>query len=333
MATTSLTDVIIPEIYSKYQQENSTTKTEFINSGILRSNPILQSKANSGGYDINIPFWRDLEDSEPNLSDDTGNSATPQKITASSFKARVSYLNNAWASSDLVGELAGSEPMKRITSRTSEWWKRQLQTKSLAILKGVMLSNVANDSGDMRIDISIEDGDNAVDANKFNSEAFNDALFTMGDRFTDIKTIVMHTVVYQHLKKLDEISFQKPSENREIPYYQGLQVVIDDNMTKIAGSTSGFKYTTILYGNALLGFGSGSPKNPVEVDRSPLLGNGGGTETLIERKTWLIHPFGFNVATDPTGTSFTNAELASAATWNRVMDRKTIPLAFLVTNG
>jgi len=47
----------------------------------------------------------------------------------------------------------------------------------------------------------------------------------------------------------------------------------------------------------------------------------------------MIHPFGYKVVATPDGEGgFTNTELASASTWERVVDRKSVPLAFLVTN-
>ena len=58
-----------------------------------------------------------------------------------------------------------------------------------------------------------------------------------------------------------------------------------------------------------------------------------GVDILIERKSWLLHPFGFAVDATPTGDSFSLTELRAAATWNRVVPRKTVPMAFLKTNG
>ena len=87
-----------------------------------------------------------------------------------------------------------------------------------------------------------------------------------------------------------------------------------------------------MFGAGAFGYGEGMSSVPVEVERNGLQGNGGGVETLIVRKTWLLHPFGFQATGTPAGESFTHAELAEATSFDRVVDRKNVPLAFLITN-
>jgi len=53
---------------------------------------------------------------------------------------------------------------------------------------------------------------------------------------------------------------------------------------------------------------------------------------LWERNTWLLHPLGFQQTGTPAAVSFTQAELALAAQWDRVLDRKLVPMAYLITN-
>jgi hypothetical protein len=120
--------------------------------------------------------------------------------------------------------------------------------------------------------------------------------------------------------------------NLTIPTYMGLRVVVDDGMTVTAGTTSGFKYTSVIFGAGAFGYGVGSPDVPVEVEREAAQGEGGGIETLWIRNTWVLHPFGFQNTGTPASVSFTLAELAGAARWDRVIERKNIPMAFLITN-
>jgi len=112
----------------------------------------------------------------------------------------------------------------------------------------------------------------------------------------------------------------------------GLRVIVDDSMTVTAGSTSGFKYTSVLFGEGAFAYGDGAPLVPVEVERQEAQGNGAGVETLWTRKTWILHPSGYQNTGTPASFSFTPAELAADAAWSRVVERKNVPLAFLVTN-
>ena len=336
MATVQLSDVIVPEVYATYTAVDNPEKTAFFESGVAVRNPMLDTKANEGGDRLNVPFWNDLDpDQEPNLSSDNpAASATPQKVTAGKQIAQMAYLNQPYSSTDLAGEIAGSNPMQRVRNRFGRYWMRQWQRRALAPLEGILADNVANDSGDMVEDISIADGNNAAASNLFSRGAFTNAAFTLGDQFESTSAIAVHSVVYKRMVDNDDIEFIPDSNGRlTIPTFMGRRVIVDDGMPVEAGGTSGFVYTSMLFGEGAIGYGEGSPLNPVETDREPLQGNGGGVDILIERKSWLIHPFGFAVNATPAADSFSLTELRTAATWDRVVPRKTVPLAFLKTNG
>lgn len=336
MAITQLSDAIIPEIYKDYQVENGPEKTRLISAGIIEQNDLLNAKANEGGDTVQIPFWKDLDATqEPNYSDDSETKATPQKVTGAKQIGRVAYLNQGYKDADLVAELAGSDPMKRIASRFNTYWDRQFQRRLVAITQGIMADNVANNGGDMVHDIAIEAGNSATAANKYSRDAFLESVFTMGDSFDSIGAVGVHSVILKQMLKNDDIDFEKDSTGTvDIPTFMGKLVIVDDGLPVIAGGTNGFKYTSVMYGRGVLGYGLGSPSVPMEVERQASEGRGGGTETLWERKTWLLHPFGFQwTESSVSGFSPNLAELKLAANWTRVVDRKNVPMTFLVTNG
>jgi len=337
MALTQLSDVQFDdEVYASYLSEMSVISTSFLNGGIIETNPLLNERANSPSRLTEIPAWKALDSSvEPNYSDDSETPAVPQKILTSLQTARVAHLNEAWKSADLIKEINGAEPMRAIANSTNRYWQEQLQTRVFKSLNGIKADNVANDSGDMVNDIAIEDGDAATAANLISRAAVTATQFTSGDRYDSYGAMAMHSVVYNRLVDNDDIDFIPDSQGTtRIPTYLGLNVIVNDNLQVVAGGTSGFKYTSVFFGGAAIGFGSGMPKNPVEIEREALQGLGGGTETLVERNTWLLHPLGF-AWTDSSvaGASPAWSELEAAANWNRVYERKNIPLAFLVTNG
>ena len=334
MALTQIADVIVPEVYASYESVNSPEKTAFFTSGIVVSNAMLNAKANTGGDTINVPFWKDLDASaEPNLSDDTTNSVTPLKNTTGKQVARIAYLNQWYSAADLTGELAGSDPMMHTRNRFGTYWTRQWQRRLIATCNGILADNVANDSGDMVKDVASESIAGQSATTVFNRGAFTDAVYTLGDMAEELSAIGVHSAVMAQMVKNDDIDYIPDSNGRlTIPTYMGLRVIVDDTLTVTAGTTDGFKYTSVLFGAGAFGYGQGSPRVPVEIDRDAKQGNGGGVESLGERKTWMLHPAGFSDVGTPSGQSYTLAELAAAATWDRIVERKNVPLAFLITN-
>lgn len=345
MATTRLSDAVIPEVYADYQAENTPEKTAFFESGVVVRNEMLDTKAKTGGQEIQIPFWRDLDASvEPNASnDDPADMASPNKLGSGLQKARISYLNQGYSASDLVVELSGSDPMQRIRNRFGTYWQRQWQRRVIASAVGVLADNVANDGGDM-----VFDGSAAL----WSRKAFTSAVFTLGDAFGQLSAIAVHSLAYKQMVDADDIDYIKDSQgNLTIPTFMGQRVIVDDSMPAIsAGDPATITTTAVLFGAGAFGYGEGDPEMPVEIERQARAGNGGSVETLWERKTWILHPFGYQFTGDDitnranlrgrTGADTTVdefspllADLRKAANWNRVVDRKNVPIAFLKIKG
>ncbi len=56
MATTRISDTIIPEVYLTYDAVNSPEKTALFESGVIIKNDLLGNLATEGGETFNIPF-------------------------------------------------------------------------------------------------------------------------------------------------------------------------------------------------------------------------------------------------------------------------------------
>ncbi len=336
MSTTRLTDVIIPEVYLTYEAENDPILSAFVQSGVVVKSPLLDGLATNGGETFNIPFWKDLDSTvEANLSSsDPAVVATAQKILAGKQIGRKVLLNQWYSNADIASELAGDSANQHVRNRFGTYWLRQWQTKIISASNGIMADNVANDSGDMVVDVAVEAIGSQTASTKFSRSNFTSAVFTMGDAGQALSAIAVHSAVYKQMVDSDDIDFIPDSMGKlTIPTYMGLRVIQDDGMTVTAGSTSGFKYTSVIFGAGAFGYGDGNPEVPVETKREGLQGNGGGVEYIGERKTWVMHPFGYQTLTTPSAEGgFTNAELATAGVWDRVVDRKSVPMAFLVTN-
>lgn len=336
MATVQLSDIIDVTVFQDLPAVNSPEKTALFESGIVTRNTLLDSLANQPGKRVELPFWKDLDGSaEVNYStDDPSDIAVPLKVAQGEQVARKAFVNNGWSASNLASELAmGADAMTHIRNRTDSYFMRQWQRRLIASVNGVLADNVANDSGDMVIDVAAEStGAQTVDT-RFSRSNFTAAAFTLGDAFEMTGAIAVHSQVYKQMVDQDDIDFIPDANGRMvIPTYMGKRVIVDDGMPVIAGSTSGFKYVSVLFGESAFGYGVGSPVKPVALQEEEDQGNGAGIQTLWVRNTWLLHPFGFEQTGTPAGESFTLAELGNATSWNRVIERKNVPLAFLITN-
>jgi hypothetical protein len=345
MAVVRLSDAFTYPVYMSYAALNSPEKTALWESGIVASNDLMNSIARGPGKLTEMPFWNDLDATiEPDYTnDDPADFAVPSKITSGNQVARRSFLHKAWSDMDLVQELVGSDPLQQVRNRFGTYWARQWQRRLIATLKGVIADNVANDSGDMGIDIS------AVGDGKFTSAAFTTASFTMGDQTGGFNAIVVHSKIMAVMSASEEIIYVPDSEGRVVvPTYKGARVIMDDNMP-FTGSGADKVYTSVLLGSGafgfggqngqVLGYGEGIPQVAAYVERSELAGSGGGMETIGERKTWVLHPFGFSWIDAPGGGndlvefSPTIADLGVAQHWNRIVDRKQVPMAWIKSKG
>lgn len=349
MAVVRLSDVVIPEVYLGYQALNTPELTAFWQAGLVVRTELMDTIARTGGKQVTLPFWKDLDSSiEPNMSnDDPADMAVPNKVGTGTMTARKAFMNQGFSSMDLIGELSGSEPLQHIRNRFGTYWARQYQRRLIASLKGILADNIANDSGDMVVNISAAAGELA----RFNSTAAIDAAATMGDALdsSGFGAIAVHSAIRTKMVKDQDIIYIPDAQGKlTIQTYKGMRVIVDDALVYSGAAGADRIYMSVLIGTGFFGFGSeigscfaageGVPMMPVEVEREARAGNGGGMETIWERKTTILHPYGWSW-TDPTGgdalTEFSPVltDLAKAAPWNRVVDRKQAPIAFVLSKA
>lgn len=320
MATTQLSDIFIGEYYASLTPVNSPEKTAVFESGIVTRSPVLDAIANGSQGTAEISYWQDLDaDEAPNVSnDDPDDEGAVGKASQSSMTARVLYLNKGYGVADLTAELANSEPMQHIRNRFGTYWTRQWQRYLLGAARGIVASNIANDGGDMVIDAG----------STISAEAFQDAAFTAGDAADQFGAIGVHSAVMAQMVRQNLIEYLRDSEGRIIlSTYLGKPVFMDDSLIYAPG-----QYLSVFFGTGAFGYGEGSPKVPVELERKASGGNGGGAEVLWERKTFILQPAGFSwKGNTKQGESPTAAQYADAANWKREFSRKLVPFAAVIS--
>lgn len=325
---TRIADIIVPEIWTPYMIERTREKSLLMQSGIITQNETFDELARGGGSTVNMPFFSDLTGEDEVLDDN--NALTPGKIEAKQDVGVKHYRGKAWGTNDLAASLAGADPAAAIADLVADWWARRQQAALIATLKGAFASTLML-SEHVR-DISIADGNNAAATNLISSNAAISAFNLLGDELDAVAGMAVHSDIYYELLKQDVIDFEQPSEQGiVIQRYKGRVLVVDDTLPKVPAATSGFTYSTYMFGLGAVAYGEGEPKTPVETDRDSLKGD----DYLINRREFLMHPRGvrWTGAAPQAGKSPSNAELENGAGWERVYERKNVRLIELKTNG
>jgi hypothetical protein len=336
MATVQIADIYNPLVFSAAAQESQIQLNRFIQSGVAVVDPRLTAMANTGGNIGELPFFKPLGTEEPNYStDNPATLSTPAKITSAKMAYRLAAQNKSWSTMDLAVELSLIDPVGAITGRVGQYWATNNEKRLINSIRGLTADNIANDGGDMVFDISVVAGGTIAEANKVDGAAMIDAMQTMGDHAASLGLVAMHSVVYARLQKQQLIDFIRDADNNtQFATYNGKPVVVDDSLVGITYDTNKVYFDTVFFGRGTVALGEGMPMVPSELERKPDAGNGGGEQIIYSRRSDIIHPLGFTfTSASVAGQSATQAELATAANWNRVFERKNIPVAILRSNG
>lgn len=342
MSLVQIVDAIVPEVFNSYDSVMTTEKSALYQSGVIAPNANMAAKLGGGGRLIQTPFWNDLDNTEADIAtDDPEDKSVPAKITSSKHQFIRQVRTKSWSTADLTKELAGSDPAMEIAKKTSSYWGRQIDRSAIATIRGVIADNVANDSSDMVLDITgtggtVVVGGRTVNACTLHDLAFIDAKQLLGDMQSTLAITIMHSVVFSSLVKQNLIAFIPNSQGVDkIPTYLGTRVEVSDMCPADNQGGGNIFYTSYLCGPGVLGWAEKGMPKPIASVRDELGGNGMGIDTLVHRKQYGLHPNGFTFLDASVALEFpTNAELATAGNWNRVLpERKMIPLVVMKTKN
>lgn len=314
MAGTTLSDVIVPELFTKYVVQKTMELSALFNSGIVTNNAEFDRLASEAAPIHNMPFFEDLQGDSENVTE--GTDLTAKKITSNKDVSTTIRRAAMWSATDLSAALAGADPMAAIGNLVAGFWARDMQKELINILNGVFAATTMTNHV---LDVSVEEGAAA----NISASVFIDGLQMLGDAQSQLTAVAMHSAVKSYLKKQNLITTQRDSNSVEFETYQDRRVIVDDGCPY-----SGGVYTTYLFGNGAIAFGNGNPVGFVatEVDRDKKKGS--GVDYLINRRTFILHPRGvqWTNSSRVAVESPTRAELANKANWKRVYEDKAIRL-------
>lgn len=324
MAATTLTDVIVPELFNPYVVNRTMELSDLVQSGIITNNSEFDALASQAAPTVNMPFFEDLTGESEQVIE--GEDLEENKITSNKDVAAILRRAKMWAATDLSAALAGSDPMAAIGTLVAQFWSRDMQKELIAVLNGVFGTIPAGESNtppaetrlaSNLLDISAKSGNAA----NWSGSAFIDAEQLLGDAKAQLTGICMHSATEAYLKKQNLIDTVQPSNDVAFNVYQGKRVIVDDGCP-----ASGGVYTTYLFGDGAVALGNGNPVGfvPTELDRAKRKGS--GVDYLINRKTMILHPRGIawqNAAVAKTeGPS--RVEVADPKNWKPVYEPKQI---------
>lgn len=314
MAGTTLSDVIVPELFTKYVVQKTMELSALFNSGIVTNNAEFDRLASEAAPIHNMPYFEDLQGDSENVTE--GTDLTAKKITSNKDVSTTIRRAAMWSATDLSAALAGADPMAAIGDLVAGFWARDMQKELINILNGVFAATTM--TGHV-LDVSAEEGAAA----NISASVFIDGLQMLGDAQSQLTAVAMHSAVKSYLKKQNLITTQRDSNSVEFETYQDRRVIVDDGCPYSDGV-----YTTYLFGNGAIAFGNGSPVGfvPTEIDRDKKKGS--GVDYLINRRTFILHPRGVQWTNSSRAAveSPTRAELANKANWKRVYEDKAIRL-------
>lgn len=335
MSTVQIADIYEPTTFKQLIQEASVEKNAFIASGVISQDAKLDAMATIGGRTGEMPAYKPMTKDEPNYSSDDNTSfSTPANISDDLQRWRLAAMNKSWSAMDLSRELALADPVTAITDSIGLYWVNNDQARLVQTCLGILADNVAGDSSDMLYSIATDSSDAITDAERISGDAVITASATMGDRQNEFVAIAVHGLVYAHLRKQNLIDYVEASDGKtRFAMYQEMMLIVDDGLPAVAGSNR-ITYTSILFKANAFGQGSGDVENASAMERIESSGDGGGETIIYSRRSMIIHPWGGDfLSGSVAGVSPTLAELALAANWNRIFNRKNLGIAFLQTNG
>ena len=342
---------IATEVFATDVAERQLQNSAIVRSGAVRLDPLFSNAADEAEQ-VRVRSYKPMDRPSTDVpftgSDNLGAAAiTPFKVEQQAEQNHTIHRQGVWAESDLAAELARTDPLGYVRSRVSSYWDDYLQSIIHAQIKGVIADNVANDSADMIHDISGAANTAASGTTKFGKSAFLAALQSRGDKGQEFAAVYMHSSVFWPAVDADVISTVVPSDYEGSllarGFYMGRPVFVDDDLPSgtdaLVGSTGSAEngvYSTYILGPGAFSFGRGSRRVPVEVHRAPLAANASAGEYLINRINWVVHPQGMTLTSTalsgaPQGSGPTHTTFETAASWNRVRNRKNVGITVLTT--
>jgi hypothetical protein len=325
----TIADIFTRELWSTEFVNSSSEMVNLLDSGIVSTTPDIDRmvNANDSGTIIKIPYIQEDLYTESAVIDDSDDNITVLGLTRKQADAFIGFYAQAWGQKQVVKMVgSGLDGIDAALSMIGRYWQKDVQTRMINMLIGAKASNEANESGDNVLQDKV---------NKFSYDLVADALAKVGDNTEAFEAIVIHSTTLAQIRKEDagSITTVKDSELSFWQYeYNGMKVIVNDAMPTVVDAVDGDRIVSFLIKKGGIVFNPATVDEAVKYDENALTGKGGGSKAVVSNYGYLLSLNGYSyTAAAQVGVSPTQAEVADATNWERLVDAKQAPFIALET--
>ena len=169
MAETKLTNIIVPDIYNAYFNENFVGRSRFFRSGTIQRSGEIDSLLNGGGSTFNVPFVAAVS-ATPDIPAESGNQTINNATTGEEI-IRRQMRTIAFGSNAIATIFSGTNSLEKNLSQLTDVWAADYDKIAIYTLQGLINDNLTNDSGDLVLDISDNASPNISDSRILQTQA------------------------------------------------------------------------------------------------------------------------------------------------------------------
>ena len=123
---TTLSDIIVPELFNPYVIQKTLEKSALVQSGIVQNDAEFDKLASQASPLVNMPFFSDLTGESETVIE--GDDLTADKISSKKDVAVILRRAKMWSATDLSAAMSGADPMAAIASLVSDFWVRDYRS-------------------------------------------------------------------------------------------------------------------------------------------------------------------------------------------------------------
>jgi len=350
---TFLSDLVTRPEFLQYTSEGIFEQSKWVQSGIIQRNAALDARA--GGTRVRVPFFDPIAPTETQiLSNSTwgggGGYLVPANVTADEQIMTLLHRGFAYAADDLSKLGSGADPLAHVrdqlTAAINKLKTGTLAAQLLGLFGGISGAGVLgpnqSDKSFAGVPGSVTESNYLNVANVVGTKAL------LGERGDELDSIAMHSNVAYYLQQVGMLTFSTSAlaasgavtwgaggvgvRATDVPFFAGLRVVIDDQLTYLTGGTSthAVKYPVYLFKSGVVSEGVQQDLR-LAADRNIL---------SMQDVMAVDYHYGYHItgtkwaaAGDNPTNAATTGNLADTASWNLVFSTtKMVPVARLLVN-